>query len=178
MERVVGVVVHRALELLSQRAVLPTEVDATIRRGLEFGLIDGGLSAHSLADSLTTAEAMVAATLKDKRGRWILGQHPEAHSELVLMSPGANGTPLQHIIDRTFLDPETGYRWVIDYKTSQPSATESEQQFLAREVQDYSAQLVRYRTVIESFFPTPSAVKTALYFPAASLWICPERLLS
>ena len=176
MERVVGVVVHRALELLSQRAVLPTEVDATIRRGLEFGLIDGGLSAHSLADSLTTAEAMVAATLKDKRGRWILGQHPEAHSELVLMSPGANGTPLQHIIDRTFLDPETGYRWVIDYKTSQPSATESEQQFLEREVQHYSAQLARYRTVIESFFTTPSPVKTALYFPAASLWICPEGL--
>lgn len=176
LERVVGVVVHRALELLSQRPVLPTEVENMIRRGLEFGLMDGGLSGQSLTESLAKTEAMIAATLKDKRGRWILGQHAEAYSELELVSLGANGTHLQHIIDRTFLDRETGYRWVIDYKTSQPSATESEQQFLAREVQHYSAQLARYRTVIEAFSPTATAIKTALYFPAASLWVCTEDL--
>ena len=176
IERVVGVVVHRALELLSQWPVLPTEVETTIRRGLEFGLMDAGLSGQSLTDSLAKTEAMIAATLKDRRGRWILGQHAEAYSELELISLGAAGTHLQHIIDRTFLDRETGYRWIIDYKTSQPSATESEQQFLAREVQHYSAQLARYRTVIEAFLPTATAIKTALYFPAASLWVCTEDL--
>ncbi|MDG1064580.1 MAG: UvrD-helicase domain-containing protein [Luminiphilus sp.] len=173
-ERIVGVVVHRALELLSQRDVLPSGVDTTIRRGLQFGLIDSGLDGDSLTQSLVIAEAMIAATLNDDRGRWILSQRSGAYSELLLMSPGVNGALAQHIIDRTFLDPETGCRWIIDYKTSRPNESESEQQFLARESQHYSTQLARYRTLVEAFDPAASTVKTALYFPADSLWLCIE----
>jgi ATP-dependent exoDNAse (exonuclease V) beta subunit len=173
-ERTVGVVVHRALELLSQRDVLPNEVDTAIRRGLQFGLADAGLYGDSLTESLVVAETMIAATLNDERGRWILSQRSDAHSELVLMSSGVNGAPVQNIIDRTFLDSETGNRWIIDYKTSRPNPLETEQQFLAREVQHYSPQLTRYRALIEAFDPAASTIKTALYFPANSLWLCIE----
>lgn len=175
VERIVGVVVHRALELLSQRSVLPIDVDESILGALKFGLVDGGLQGKALADAMADAKIMISTTLKDEKGRWILGQHAGAHSELVLMSPGAEGAPVQHIIDRTFLDAETGGRWLIDYKTSRPNVSETEQQFLAREAQHYAPQLARYRTLLEAFDPSAAGVKTALYFPADSLWLCLEE---
>jgi ATP-dependent exoDNAse (exonuclease V) beta subunit len=174
VERTVGVVVHRALELLSQREALPSGVDAAVRRGLQFGLIDNGLAGDALAAALINAEAMIAATLKDERGRWILKQHEAAHSELVLMSRERGGEAVQNVIDRTFIDQATGYRWLIDYKTSRPHEAETQQQFLAREAEHYLGQLKRYRTLIEAFDATATVIRTALYFPADSLWLCLE----
>ena len=174
VERTVGVVVHRALELLSQREALPIGVDAAVRRGLQFGLIDNGLDGDALAAALTNAEAMIAATLNDERGRWILGQHEAAHSELILMSREGDNPAVQNIIDRTFIDEATGYRWLIDYKTSRPHGAETQQQFLAREADHYLGQLKRYRALIEAFDATATVIKTALYFPADSLWLCLE----
>jgi ATP-dependent exoDNAse (exonuclease V) beta subunit len=174
VERTVGVVVHRALELLSQREALPSGVDTAVRRGLQFGLIDNGLDGDALTAALINAEAMITATLNDERGRWILGQHEAAYSELVLMSKEGDSPAVQNIIDRTFIDKATGYRWLIDYKTSRPHAAETQQQFLAREAEHYLGQLKRYRALIEAFDASATVIKTALYFPADSLWLCLE----
>lgn len=171
MERLMGVTIHRALELLSLREVLPSTVDDELRGMITFALRQGGLRKPALAERVSAAVGVLDRTLADDRGRWILARHEDAHSELELMAVGPDGSPTTQIIDRTFVDDTTGERWIVDYKTSVPGADETETEFLAREADHYAAQLKGYRDTLAAFDPDHPRIHTALYFPGTGLWL-------
>jgi ATP-dependent exoDNAse (exonuclease V) beta subunit len=146
---------------------LPAEPDDRIKQWIRGGLQQTALA----ADAMTVVEEhclhLLSNTLSCPTGRWILGAHPEAQSELALSRMEA-GELKGYVIDRTFLDSETGLRWVIDYKTSAPLLDEPIDSFIAREQAHYRDQLRIYAELLgELTVVKPhQAIKTALYFPS------------
>lgn len=166
VDRHVGTVVHRALEELAQQRQLPEALDERLLARWRELLRSLGLHGPELGLALERVEALVSSTLADREvGRWLLcSGHPEAAVELPLTRVTADGGISDIIIDRTFIDRDSGQRWIVDYKTSQPPAGEALAEFLARERTSYRQQLLDYRDALAGFAPGP--VRCALYFCA------------
>ena len=168
LERYVGTVVHLALEELSLRETLPAQAGDDDLRRWAMALRRLGLGEEDLGQARAALEKSVQATLQDPKGRWILsGRHPEAFSEYALTCAGQDGQVKDLVIDRTFLDSESGVRWIVDYKTSRPGEGEPMADFLRREALTYSGQLQSYRQAMATRGPQP--VRCALYFTAMPL---------
>ncbi|MBT5488063.1 MAG: hypothetical protein HOK02_01470, partial [Halieaceae bacterium] len=169
VERVTGIITHRILELLSGTD-LPTEPDARIRQWIRGGLQQTSLTPEAMNTVEEHCLHLLSNTLSCKTGRWILSAHPEAQSELAL-SRMESGELKGYVIDRTFVDSETGFRWIIDYKTSAPLVDESLDSFTAREHAHYREQLRNYAELLaEQTGAGPhAAIKTALYFPSIKM---------
>ncbi len=166
VERVTGIVTHRILELLAGKN-LPAEPDARIRRWIHAVLQQYSLAADAMAAVEEQCLHLLSNTLSCATGRWILGAHPEAQSELAL-SRMESRELIGYVIDRTFVDSKTGLRWIIDYKTSAPLLNESLDSFTAREHSHYRSQLRTYAELLAELPPAEPhvAIKTALYFPS------------
>jgi len=161
--RHVGTVVHRWLQRIADDELEGWDVKrvdglvGTFRRDLR----RRGVRA---SDSYTTAELVRTAlknSLSDERGRWVLGPHPEAHTEHRLRVRTRQGVR-SYIIDRTFLEAP-GERWIVDFKTGQHQGGEIEV-FLTQEAERYSPQLRAYGTAAASR-------KLGLYFPMLRAWV-------
>lgn len=109
----------------------------------------------------------IKLTLADNRGRWILGKHENAESELAVTTK-VNDILENFIIDRTFIDKD-GIRWIVDYKTS-ISDKKNIEEFLSQEQMKYTKQLSHYAQIMHKFDPTKS-IKLGLYFPLFSGWV-------
>ena len=70
-------------------------------------------------------------------------------------------------MDRTFV--ADGWRWIIDYKTARPDASEQQSEFTARQVERYRGQLLRYERVARAAFGHPC--RLGLYFTALPLLV-------
>ena len=68
------------------------------------------------------------------------------------------------IIDRSFVDRDTGERWVIGYNNSQPGPGEPLEVFTSRESSVYRPQLQAYRDALRVLGEQP--LRCALYFTA------------
>jgi ATP-dependent helicase/nuclease subunit A len=118
-----------------------------------------GIDADEIAAATARAVAAVRAALEDPSGRWVLGAHPEARSELKLTL--RVGDRLEHVrLDRTFV--ADGTRWIVDFKTSRHEGGDREA-FLASEVERYRPQLDRYAAALAAIDSRP--VQVGLYFP-------------
>ncbi|HKC16317.1 MAG TPA: PD-(D/E)XK nuclease family protein, partial [Steroidobacteraceae bacterium] len=105
--------------------------------------------------------AALSATLRDARGRWLLGgKHRAAHSEWRLTGRHA-GRVVNVVIDRLIVGLD-GQRWIVDYKTGTHEGGQLGA-FLAEEELRYRPQLQRYATLVRAAAPGP--VRAALYFP-------------
>jgi ATP-dependent exoDNAse (exonuclease V) beta subunit len=168
-ERVVGTVVHLALEELSLRTVLPANVTDGDRSRWRCALQVEGLVGEQLERGLAQVLASVTETLREGgEGRWVLSSaHREAHSEWAITCLDGEGVPGDIVIDRSFIDAATGVRWVVDYKTSRPLDAESLEAFIAREEDHYSGQLHRYRDALCAMGEEP--VRCALFFTALGM---------
>ena len=103
--------------------------------------------------------------LNDAVGRWLLSsEHLQANSELALSYVDEKGGTRNLVIDRTFIDGESGVRWLIDYKNSQPERGETPAHFFSREESQYSAQLLQYKAAMGKLSAHP--ITCALYFTA------------
>lgn len=173
-ERTLGTVVHLALEELSALGELPERaVEADMCRWRS-ALQEGGLHGETLANALARLREAIDTTLADREGgRWLLDSgHLDARSEWALTCVGERfraddrergpETPGNLIIDRCFIDKDSGERWIVDYKTSGPADGETEQAFLEQEVETYRDQLRRYREAVSELCDEP--VRCALYF--------------
>ncbi len=158
--RAVGTIVHAELQRLAQLPVLP--------EGPDYGppAYEGWLSElgvvpaerHAASERIHQA---LAHTLRDPRGRWLLGPgHRETHSEWRLTGRYA-GRIVNVIIDRMLIDAD-GVRWLVDYKTSSHEGADLEG-FLALQEERYGPQLERYAALVAEAKAGP--VRTALYFP-------------
>ncbi|MGP8035040.1 MAG: UvrD-helicase domain-containing protein [Steroidobacteraceae bacterium] len=161
-QRHIGTLTHAWLARLALEPRLPSaEVAEKESEAVRAGLRRAGVAAGELEHAASRVVTAVRQTLSDERGRWILGSgHREAHSEWELS--GLSGGRLRSVvIDRSFIDAD-GTRWVVDYKTSVHEGGGLEE-FLAQELERYSAQLATYRELAGGLGPEP--VRAALYFP-------------
>jgi ATP-dependent helicase/nuclease subunit A len=124
-----------------------------------------GVPPADLRWAVERVEAGLVRTLGDPRGRWCLEDHADAASELPIAG-WIGGTLSEAVIDRTFVD-ESGVRWIIDYKTSQP-ADEDVENFLEAEKERYREQLERYARLMTQRDNRP--IRLGLYFPLIGEW--------
>lgn len=161
-----GTALHRGLELLALQDPLPTECPDSISRAMRFQLTELSSPSADIAEELDSLIIDVNRVLGDEVGRWVLAaHHRDAKSELSLF---VAETQKQLVIDRTFIDAQTGIRWIIDYKTSRPAQEESLADFLSEEAARYRDQLLSYRSAMllydQSHHPDVIDTRVALYF--------------
>jgi ATP-dependent helicase/nuclease subunit A len=160
--RHVGTVVHRWLQRIAEdelRGWDTKRVDALVknfhRELLRRGVPASG--AYSAAELVRTA---LKNSVTDERGRWVLGSHPESHSEHRLRLRTSEGLRT-FVMDRVFRDQE-GERWIVDFKTSRHEGAGLEQ-FLDEERTRYEPQLNAYAAAFDR-------ARLGLYFPLLRGW--------
>ena len=156
----VGTVVHRHLQWIAE-AGLAAAAAAIERRAslfaLELRLL--GVDAREIPPAAARVAAALRSALEDRHGRWVLGAHEDARSEVTLTL--RSGDALEHVrLDRTFV--ADGERWIVDFKTSQHEGGDRAA-FLDSEVERYRPQLDRYAAALAAIERLP--VRVALYFP-------------
>ncbi len=172
-QRRYGVALHRAMELLSNLPEVPDSCPLEILAAARFQLVNAGISENALATQMNSIEQDLNRLLRDGRGRWLVSsEHYDAKSELSLWH---RETQRELIIDRTFIESNSRTRWVIDYKSSQPTEDEPLDQFIGRESQKYKEQLQTYCSLIKTYDEQNGlkvvATKAALYFPAIAVFV-------
>jgi ATP-dependent exoDNAse (exonuclease V) beta subunit len=157
----VGTVVHRYLQRFAEdgldgwNGAALTARAAAIERELRLLGVDAA-ELHGARERVLTA---LREALADERGRWILGPHDDARSELRITVRA--GAVLEHIrLDRTFV--ADGVRWIVDFKTGQHEGADTGA-FLDSEVQRYRPQLDRYAQALAVIDARP--IEACLYFP-------------
>jgi ATP-dependent exoDNAse (exonuclease V) beta subunit len=170
--RHVGTVVHAELERLMTLSPLEMQRwDAAARRPqLLVQLAELGIPDALREGAVTRVIQAISSTLKDTRGRWILGidtAQAEAASELALTGV-FGGRIVNSVIDRSFVD-EAGVRWIVDFKTSIHEGG-GRDAFLLSEAERYRPQLERYATLMKAWRPA-QPIRTALYFPLMGEWL-------
>lgn len=153
-----GVLLHRLLYKLTTLGAQNWSENSLKAQLKELGVVQQlDESAKQLLHALETIQ-------QDKRGRWILDAHTQSGAELPCLLPGRGGK--QGVIDRTFVD-DSGVRWIIDYKTSQPHKTDL-QAFYAQEIEQYRTQLDNYAHIFAR--SGEKTIRCALYFPLFAGW--------
>ena len=157
----VGTLVHRQLQRFADTGVEGWTIERVRALGplFEHDLALLGVERHEIAEARDRVLAALTRAIADPRGRWVLGSHPEARSELRLTL--RNGDALEHLrLDRTFV--HEGKRWIVDFKTSQHLGGDL-QAFLDSEVARYRPQLERYARAVAATDTRP--IELGLYFP-------------
>ncbi|HUA17925.1 MAG TPA: UvrD-helicase domain-containing protein [Bryobacteraceae bacterium] len=165
--RYIGTALHAFLQKIAREGL---EVWKEARVRSEQGayravLANLGVSPAELNEAANQVEAGLLRTLRDPRGRWILAEHEDAHSELSIAG-FVDGALHEAVIDRTFID-ENGVRWIIDYKTGQHQGGALEN-FLETEKRRYQDQLERYARLMVQRDDRP--IRLGLYFPLLGEW--------
>jgi ATP-dependent exoDNAse (exonuclease V) beta subunit len=163
----IGTVVHRFLQLIAQEGLAKWSDArlAALRPVFERELCRLGVPEAQTREAVARVEQALRACLAQPRGRWLLGEQPEAASELRLTGV-VGGEIVSVAIDRTFVD-ETGVRWIVDYKVGPHEGGDLET-FLDRERERYRPQLERYGALLRSMDPRP--IRLGLYFPLLGGW--------
>lgn len=162
-----GTVVHRFLQQIAQEGLARWNAQrlAELRAVFARELRQLGVPESEIAAAAARVEGALLRSLADERGRWLLGPHAEARSELRLTGV-LGGEIVSAAIDRTFVD-EQGTRWIVDFKTSVHEGGDVEE-FLDRERERYRPQLEQYAALLRALDPRP--IRLGLYFPLLGGW--------
>ncbi|MDH3286769.1 MAG: UvrD-helicase domain-containing protein [Betaproteobacteria bacterium] len=165
--RHIGSVVHRWLQRIAADGLASWDAARVnaLRKTFRDELVVCGLQTGAVEVASERVAATLAQTLADLRGRWVLGAHAHAQSELRLTGAAA-GEVVSVVIDRTFVD-ESGTRWIVDYKTGVHEGADVEA-FLDRERERYRPQLERYAMLMRGLGDRP--IRLGLYFPLLGGW--------
>ncbi|MBM3724964.1 MAG: DNA helicase UvrD [Acidobacteria bacterium] len=169
-QRVTGLVVHEWLDSIG-RTGLRRWTEARVQERREWvrrSLAGRGVPADDLDAAAERAIHAVLNTVRDRRGRWILGDHEDARSEFAITGV-VDGALRQAVVDRTFVENRAGsrVRWVVDFKTSTHEGG-GRDAFLDNELERYREQLERYLALVAGFDPRPA--RAGLYFPMLGAW--------
>ena len=160
--RYIGTVLHRILRQITLEGVDSWHTK-TIKLRQPFWAIQlQQLGTIETQPALDVLKQSVEKTLADPQAQWILNnKHQDSQCEYELGYLDNSQQPRTAIVDRTFVDQD--FRWIIDYKSSQPEEGETLEQFLERQKNSYRQQLELYMNIYQQLEDLP--VKTALYFP-------------
>jgi ATP-dependent helicase/nuclease subunit A len=160
--RHVGTVVHRWLQRIADdelRGWDAKRVDALVHN-IHRELQRRGVPTSAIYTATELVRAALKNSITDERGRWILGVHPESHTEYRLRLRTNEGVRT-YVMDRVLRDT-LGEQWIVDFKTSRHEGAGLEQ-FLDEERKRYEQQLKNYGAAF------PSA-RMGLYFPLLRGW--------
>jgi ATP-dependent exoDNAse (exonuclease V) beta subunit len=173
--RFAGDALHGFLERIAREGLDCWDENAVrSRRGAYRAVLANlGVPPADLRWAVDRVEQGLARTLGDPRGRWCLEGHADAASELPIVG-WIEGKLSEAVIDRTFVD-ESGVRWIIDYKTSEPAGGDVEN-FLEAEKDRYREQLERYARLLSQRDITSTQmddrpIRLGLYFPLLGAWL-------
>jgi len=160
--RHVGTVVHRWLQRIAEDELRGWDARRVASLSPEFAkeLERRGVPATELKRALESVARALTATLGDERGRWILGPHEEARSEMRIRVRSSTGSRTL-VMDRVVRTTE-GQRWVVDFKTSRHEGANIEA-FL-------DAEKIRYATQLDAYAAALGGASRGLYFPLHSGW--------
>jgi ATP-dependent exoDNAse (exonuclease V) beta subunit len=101
---------------------------------------------------------------------WHLLRNPRwtALAEVGVFAPLESGW-IDGVIDLVLHDPLAAEVWIVDWKTNQRGAGESDEALLGRLAAEYQGQLAAYGTCTAGFFPT-CKVRLWVYSTAAGAW--------
>lgn len=167
--RITGTIVHRWLQRIGEQGLDHWTVSriAEHRTSIEMAMRSMGLPESRLPEAVDRTLRALQATLRDERGKWLLGQkHAGAWCELALTGV-LDGSPVSVVMDRVILDADK-VLWIVDYKSGQHEGA-GQEEFLDRERERYREQMSRYAAIARLWRPG-IPVRTALYFPLMSAW--------
>jgi len=152
-----GTLIHQILQQLCEQGIewWQSKTAALQQTYIHSHLLHLGITQNQLMTAATLVEKSINNTLTDSKGLWIIKPHLEARCELSLTAIIDNQMKTV-ILDRTFID-EDGYRWIIDYKTTDFADKEQ-----------HIEQLQLYAEVMKKTEDRP--IKLGLYFPLAAKW--------
>ena len=158
--RVAGTLVHRWLQLCTERKLDPQQLpEHAVRETSMRWLREMGVAEADSRRILDRTAAALQRLGSDQRGRWLV--EGEGHAELGLTG-AVDGRIESVMLDRVRIDAD-GTHWIVDYKTSTHEGGDLAG-FLAAETQRYRAQLTRYATLYRNY-AADAEVRCALYFP-------------
>lgn len=165
LPRQLGRVIHRFFWRMVQEGLgkWPTDRLASEGARMRWWLRQEGVLAADLAAAQQQVQQALENTLNDTDGRWLLQHSGEAEWALSFREAAQ---VRNFIIDRTFV--AEGKRFIVDYKTSQPKANESLDDFFAREKKHYQEQLTQYAKILRHLDAEAGKmlpITLALYFP-------------
>jgi ATP-dependent exoDNAse (exonuclease V) beta subunit len=170
--RFAGEALHGFLQRIAREGLEAWDENAVrSRRGAYRAVLANlGVPPADLRWAVDRVEAGLVRTLSDPRGRWCLEDHADATSELPIAG-WIGGKLCEAVIDRTFVD-ESGVRWIIDYKTSEPMREDMEN-FLEAEKERYREQLERYARLMAlgNISSSGRPIRLGLYFPMLGAWL-------
>lgn len=155
--RVIGILAHRYLELISRQGVArwPLSRVATLQPAINRWLQQQGVEIEQLPAAAERVLDMLQTTLQSEDGRWVLQTRATASAELPLLSLEEKEARTRRL-DLTFI--EDGVRWIIDYKST-PLAADMDDQALQRQAALHRDQLCDYaRLFVAEGLPTKAAV--------------------
>lgn len=163
--RVVGIVVHKQLELIAQGRQSFSQLHEDNFKQLRASFAEQLYSEQDIELAMAKAKVALINTQQHDQGAWLLESHRDARCEWELTGTVTDDTGRRlvrnFIIDRTFIDDQ-GVRWIVDYKTGSHEGSDIER-FLESEVVRYAPQLRQYKELVSKLDNRP--IKTALYYP-------------
>ncbi|WP_250460902.1 UvrD-helicase domain-containing protein [Microbulbifer litoralis] len=158
-----GTVAHETLATIAETGLQDWNAEKRSRQRplWQLRLAQLGLYGSGLEKAGEKVEQAIANTLACQTGRWLLdATHRDSACELELHSGGRQLR--RSIVDRTFIDAE-GTRWIVDYKTAEPTDGEDRETFIAAQLEKYRGQLEAYRKLF--YARDERNIRCALYFP-------------
>lgn len=118
-------------------------------------------SEPELDDAVRTIRESVLGSIEDEIESWIFDHSlKDSSCELEISQRTAFGSR-KFIVDRSFIDKDDT-RWIIDYKTARPAASQDLQDFINVQSQQHDEQLQNYKSLFEEMETRPT--KIALFF--------------
>lgn len=166
--KIIGVIVHLALQNIAKYSLAWWQKRNPNQQHLYLTqqLTHAGVLASNLTEAIQISHRMIENCIHDVRGKWILHDHLDAHSEYAISTIIDNEIK-NFIIDRTFVDDEN-VRWIIDFKTS-TFTTGQLDTFLESEYEKYKGKMQSYYQAFQQKQEN-RAIHLGLYFPAIPAW--------
>ena len=143
-----GTLLHQYYE---QEQLSPEQVSIKLR------LIEAGFAQQDLSQQAKFITHMLKNTQNDPRFEWLfkIRESTRVEAEFVVDNHSI-------VIDRLFIDDDI--LWIIDFKTATLAEHESIEQFIERQKQAHSKQLLFYKQVLSGVYP--NTINCALYCPS------------
>jgi len=159
-----GTITHRLIETLWREGALPeTERIAT-------AVAAEGISPDMAKAAAQEIQDEVKACLKEPFFQWLLDRKcRNGESEFAIEAIKREGTIQTGILD--FVRQDKDLWWIVDFKTSRPTARQGAAEFVKGEVEHYRPQLKAYQTMLAKANGVDTAkIRIGLYFTSIQQW--------